>query len=65
MLPVGIWDTLCCTVAKIILMVGDKAKTACSDPQLCSGLDAGINDDTHVIIHRRGGEYNQTVSIGS
>ena len=52
--PVGIGETLCRDIAKLVMMaVGDQAKTAFGNLQLCAGLEAGIEGETHAIYQRR------------
>ena len=50
----GIVETLCRDLAKIFMRAaGDQAKTACGNPQPCTGLEAGIEGATHVVGQRR------------
>ena len=52
--PVGIGETLRQTLAKLVMRAaGDKAKTACGNLQLCAGLKAGIEGETHNVGHQR------------
>ena len=52
--PVGIEETLCQALAKLIMRsAGDQAKTACGNLQLCAGLEAGIEGATHAVGQRR------------
>ena len=52
--PVGIGETLRRTLAKLVMRAaGDQAKTACGNLQLCAGLEAGIEGDTHTLGQRR------------
>ena len=52
--PVGIGETLCRALAKLVTRAaGDQAKTACGNLQLCAGLKAGIEGDTHSVGQRR------------
>ena len=49
-LPVGIEETLRQALAKIVMRAtGEQAKTACSNLQLCAGLEAGIEGATHAV----------------
>ena len=51
--PVGIGETLRRSLAKLIMRaVGDQAKTACGNLQLCAGLQAGIEGATHAVGQR-------------
>ena len=48
--PVGIGETLCRALAKLIMReAGDQAKTACGNLQLCAGLKAVIEGATHAV----------------
>ena len=48
--PVGIGETLCRALAKLVMReAGDQAKTACGNLQLCAGLEAGIEGATHTV----------------
>ena len=48
--PVGIGETLCQALAKLVMRVaGDQANTACGNIQLCAGLEAGIEGATHAV----------------
>ena len=50
----GIGETLCRSLAKLVMRAaGDQAKTACGNIQLCAGLEAGIEGDTHAVGQRR------------
>ena len=52
--PVGIGETLCRALAKLVMRAaGEQAKTVCSNLQLCAGLDAGIEGATHAVGQRR------------
>ena len=52
--PVGIGGKLRRSLAKLVMRaVGDQAKTACGNFQLCAGLEASIEDATHAVGHRR------------
>ena len=52
--PVGIGETLRRALAKLVMRaVGEQAKTACGILQLCAGLEAGIEGDTHAVGQRR------------
>ena len=52
--PVGIGETLCQALAKIVMRAaGDQAKTAWGNLQLCAGLEAGIEGATHAVGQRR------------
>ena len=46
----GIGETLCRALAKIGMReAGDQVKIACGNIQLCTGLEAGIEGDTHAV----------------
>ena len=52
--PVGIGETLRRALAKLLMRAaGEQAKTACGNLQLCEGLKAGIEGDTHAVGQRR------------
>ena len=52
--PVGIGETLHRAQAKLVMRAaGDQAKTACGNIQLCAGLAAGIEGDTHAVGQQR------------
>ena len=52
--PVGIGETLCRALAKLVMRAaGDQAKMACGNIQLCAGLEAGIEGATHTVGQRR------------
>ena len=52
--PVGIGETLCRALSKIVMReAGDQAKTACGNLQLCAGLGAGIEGATHAVGQRK------------
>ena len=52
--PVGIGETLRWALAKLVMRsVGEQAKTACGNLQLCAGLEAGIEGATHTMGQRR------------
>ena len=52
--PVGIEETLCRALAKLIMKAaGDQAKTPCGNLQLCKGLEAGVEGATHAVGQRR------------
>ena len=54
MRPVGIGETLRRALAKLVIRaVGEQAKTACGNLQMCAGLEAGIEGATHAICQRR------------
>ena len=41
--PMGIGETLCRDLAKLVMRAaGDQANTACGNLQLCAGLESGI-----------------------
>ena len=51
--PVGIGETLCRSLAKLVMReVGDQAKTACGNIQLCAGLEASLEGATHPVGQR-------------
>ena len=48
--PVGIGETLCRTLAKLLMKAaGDQEKTVCGNLQLCAGLKASIEGATHAV----------------
>ena len=50
----GIGETLCRALAKLVMRAaGDQAKIACGNLQLCAGLKAGTEEDTHDVGQRR------------
>ena len=52
--PVGIGETLHLALAELVMRAaGDQAKTACDNLQLCAGLKAGIEGETHDVGQRR------------
>ena len=52
--PVGIGEMLRRDLAKIVMRAaGEQAKTVCGNLQLCAGLEAGIEGDTHTVGQRR------------
>ena len=52
--PVGIGETLCRALAKLVMRAsGDQEKTACGNLQLFAGLKAGIEGATHAVGQRR------------
>ena len=52
--PVGIGETLRQAIAKLVMRAsGDQAKTAGMSLQLCAGLEAGIEGETHAMAQRR------------
>ena len=52
--PVGIGDTLRRAFAKLVMRAaGDQANTSCGNLQLCAGLEAGIEGDTHAVGQQR------------
>ena len=54
MCPVGIGETLCQALAKLVMRAsGDQAKMDCGNLQLCVGLEAGIEGATHAVGQRR------------
>ena len=51
--PVGIGETLCRALAKIVMRAArNQAKTACVNLQLCKGLEAGIEGAIHAVGQR-------------
>ena len=54
MRPVGIGETLCRALAKLVTREArDQAKTACGNLQLCAGLEDGIEGATHAVGQHR------------
>ena len=52
--PVGIGETICRALAKLVMRAaGDQTKTAFGNLQLCSGLEAGIEGEIHAVGQRR------------
>ena len=52
--PVGIGETLCRALVKLVMRAaGDQAKTACGNLKQCAGLEAGIEGATHAVVQRR------------
>ena len=52
--PVGIGETLCRAIAKLIMRaVGDEAKMAYGSLQLCAVLEAEIEGAAHAVAQRR------------
>ena len=52
--PVGIRETLRRALANLAMRAaGDQAKTACGNLQLCAGLKAGIEGETHAVGQRK------------
>ena len=52
--PVGIGETLCRALAKLVMRaVGDQANKACGSLQLCACLEAGIEGATHTVGQRK------------
>ena len=48
--PVGIEETVCHTLAKLVMRAaGDQAKIACGNLQMCAGLEAGIEGTKHAV----------------
>ena len=52
--PVGIGETLRRALAKLVMRAaGEQGKTTCGNLQLCAGLEAGIEGETHAVGQRR------------
>ena len=52
--PVGIRERIRWALSKLIIWeAGDKAKTVCRNLQLCAGLEAGIEGETHTMGQRQ------------
>ena len=52
--PMGIGETLCQALAKVVMRAAkEQAKTACGNLQLCAGLEAGIEGATHNVGQQR------------
>ena len=52
--PVGIGETLCRALAKLVMRAaGEQAKMACGNLQICAGLEAVIEGATHAVEKRR------------
>ena len=53
MRPVGIRETFCCSIAKLIMReVGDQVKTACGSIQICACIESSIDGATHAVAQR-------------
>ena len=51
---VGIGERLRRALVKLVMRAaGEQAKTACGNLQLCAGLEAGIEGETHAVVQRR------------
>ena len=52
--PVGIGETLCRALTKLVIRAAwDQANTACGNRQLCAVLEAGIEGATHAVGQQR------------
>ena len=52
--PVGIGEMLRHAIDKLVMRAaGDQANTACGSLQLCAGLEAGIEGETHAVVQRQ------------
>ena len=52
--PVGIWETLRWSIAKLVMRAaGDQAKMECGSLQLYAGLGDSIEGATHTVAQRR------------
>ena len=52
--PVGIRETLCQALAKLVMReAGDQTKTVCVNLQLCAGLEDDIEGATHAVVQGR------------
>ena len=52
--PVGIGETLRRAMPKLVMRAtGDQAKTVCGNLQLCAGLEANIEGETHPVGKER------------
>ena len=52
--PVGIKEMLRRALAKLVTRAaGEQAKTACGNLQMCAGVEAGIEGETHAVGQRR------------
>ena len=52
--PVGIGETLCRALTKLVMWAAEEqAKTACGNLQMCAGLKAGIERATHAVGQQR------------
>ena len=52
--PAGIGETLRRSLDKLFMRAaGDQAKTVCGNMQLCVGLEAGIEGETHTVRQRK------------
>ena len=50
--PVGIGETFCWALAKLVMRAaGDQIKTPCGNLQLCPGLETDIEGATHDMEH--------------
>ena len=54
MRPVGIGETLRRALTKLVMRAaGEQGKTACGNLQMCAGLEAGIEGESHSVGQRR------------
>ena len=52
--PIGVGETLCHDIANLVMRAaGDQAKTARGIPQLCAGIEDGIESSTHAVAQRQ------------
>ena len=50
----GIGETICRSLAKHVMRAaGDQVKTTCGNLQLCAGLEAVIEGETHAMVQSR------------
>ena len=51
--PIGIGETICQSITKLVMRAaGYQENTACRSLQLCAGLGAGIEGETHAVAQR-------------
>ena len=68
--PVGIGGTLRQAISKLVMREAqDQAKTVCGSLQLCPGLEAGIEGETHAMVQRQSERHSPDpggrVDVGS
>ena len=62
--PVGMGETLCRAITKIVMRAAaDQTNMACGSLQMCAGLGASIEGETHTVAQRRR-EQNVSVTEG-
>ena len=52
--PVVIGETFCQALDKLVMRAsGNQAKTAYGNLQVCAGLEAGIEGETHTVVYKQ------------